>query len=98
MDMKFDTECNKYKNYLQLYFKKVYNLGATTYCLSNKYKTVCLYIRTFFGIEMTTLISTFTINYRIEYLKNDIPISYMGNSELVREEINIVYTKKERIM
>lgn len=97
MDMnKFETECNKYKNYLS-YLTPVNILGNTIYGLTNKNKTLCLHISTFFGFEITTFSETFSINYRIEYSKNDIPLSYMGNSELVREEINIVYSSDKEL-
>lgn len=93
---KFETECKKYQNYLS-YLTSVNILGNTIYGLTNKNKTLCLHISTFFGFEITTFSETFSINYRIEYSKNDIPLSYMGNSELVREEINIVYSSDKEL-
>lgn len=93
---KFETECKKYQNYLS-YLTPVNILGNTIYGLTNKNKTLCLHISTFFGFEITTFSETFSINYRIEYSKNDIPLSYMGNSELVREEINIVYSSDKEL-
>jgi len=98
MNMKFDTECNKYKNYLSYLTPVDTTYGNTTVGLFNKYKTVGLLIRTFWSLEMTTLISMFTINYRIVYSKNDTPLSYMGNSEFVKEEeINIVYSSDKEL-
>ena len=98
MDMKFDTECKKYQNYLS-YLTPVNTIyGNTTVGLFNKYNTVGILIRTFWSLEMTTLISMFTINYRIVSSKNDIPLSYMGNSEFVKEEeINIVYSSDKEL-
>jgi hypothetical protein len=46
---------------------------------------------------MTTLISVFTINYRIVNSKNDTPLSYWGNSESEKEEINIVYSSDKEL-
>lgn len=94
--MKFDTECNKYKNYLS-YLTPVDTTYGTTVGLFNKYKTVGLLIRTFWSLEMTTLISVFTINYRIVNSKNDTPLSYLGNSESEKEEINIVYSSDKEL-
>lgn len=94
---KFETECNKYKNYLS-YLTPVNILGNTIYGLTNKNKTLCLRISTFFGFEITTFSETFSINYRIVYSKNDTPLSYMGNSEFVKEEeINIVYSSDKEL-
>lgn len=94
---KFETECNKYKNYISyLNLKPVYN----TFGLFNKYNTVGILIRTFWSLEMTTLKTIFTINYRILYSKNDTPLSYMGilASEFVKEdEINIVYSSDKEL-
>ena len=98
MDMnKFETECNKYNNYISC-LNPVNIVGNTTICgLTNKNKTLCLRICTFFGFEITTYRETFTINYRIFYSKNYIPLTYMGNSELVSEEINIIYSSDKEL-